>query len=164
MSDRTDLLTFPATNLSVLDVDAIVKDDIDPSKILKFQLSGITAGATRTLTVPNSDGTIAISGSSVVPNFSGGIITPKIYPSVDSTTAFQINKADGITNVINVDTTNGNVGIGTTGPEQKLHLNGRLALDEANGINLQIRRAISDQSFHVGADSNGNLKFMNNAG
>jgi len=43
-------------------------------------------------------------------------ITPIIYPPIDSTTAVQMNKADGTTNVLNVDTTNGRVGIGTTNP------------------------------------------------
>ncbi len=51
-----------------------------------------------------------------------GLISPKIYPSADSTTAFQINKADGTTNVLNVNTTSGNVGIGTTAPSAVLHL------------------------------------------
>jgi hypothetical protein len=48
--------------------------------------------------------------------FTTGIVTPKIYPTADSTTSFQVNKADGTTNVLNVDTTNGHVGIGTTSP------------------------------------------------
>ena len=53
---------------------------------------------------------------------STGLITPKVYPASDSTTAFQINKADGTTNVLNVDTTNGRVGIGTTAPGAQLAL------------------------------------------
>jgi len=44
----------------------------------------------------------------------------RIKPVSDSTTAVQINKADGTTNVLNVDTTNGRVGIGTTSPVAKL--------------------------------------------
>jgi hypothetical protein len=47
---------------------------------------------------------------------------PKIYPSADSTTAFQINKADGTTNVLNVDTTNARVGIGASTPDNLLHI------------------------------------------
>lgn len=46
--------------------------------------------------------------------------TPIIYPASDSTTAVQINKADGTTNVLNIDTTNSSVGIGTTSPKAKL--------------------------------------------
>ncbi|MCK9601661.1 MAG: hypothetical protein M0R06_21645, partial [Sphaerochaeta sp.] len=53
-----------------------------------------------------------------------GLITPKIYPSADSATAVQINKADGTTNVVNIDTNNGRVGIGTTAPEKSLQVIG----------------------------------------
>jgi len=46
-----------------------------------------------------------------------GLIVPLIYPASDSTTAIQIDKANGSTNVLDVDTTNGRVGIGTTAPK-----------------------------------------------
>ena len=46
--------------------------------------------------------------------FGVGTITPKIYPAADSTTAIQFLKADGTTSILNVDTTNGKIGIGTT--------------------------------------------------
>ena len=52
-----------------------------------------------------------------------------IYPTTDSTTAIQINKADGTTNVFNVDTTNGRVGIGTTAPGRLLEVSGNSAND-----------------------------------
>jgi len=55
--------------------------------------------------------------------FSAGLITPKLYPDVDSATAVQINKADGTTNVVNIDTSNGRVGIGTTAPSSPLTIN-----------------------------------------
>jgi hypothetical protein len=42
-----------------------------------------------------------------------------IYPSADSTAAIQINKANGTTNVLTVDTTNGRVGIGVI-PDREL--------------------------------------------
>ncbi len=38
-------------------------DNVDPTKILSFQLSGITAGNTRTLTIPDASGTIALVGA-----------------------------------------------------------------------------------------------------
>ncbi|HNW71905.1 MAG TPA: tail fiber domain-containing protein, partial [Candidatus Paceibacterota bacterium] len=46
----------------------------------------------------------------------------KWYPGADSTTAIQINKADGLTNILNIDTTNSRVGIGTTSPTALLNL------------------------------------------
>lgn len=57
---------------------------------------------------------------------SSNLRTPKIYPSADSTTAVGIFKANGTTNVLNVDTTNGRVGIGTTAPSEKLEIDGNL--------------------------------------
>ena len=48
------------------------------------------------------------------------LVSPVWAPSADSTTAMQITKADGTTNIVNVDTTNSRVGIGTTSPSQLL--------------------------------------------
>lgn len=53
----------------------------------------------------------------------GNIIASVIRPSANSTTAIQINKADGTTNVLNVDTTNSRIGIGTLVPLGKVHAN-----------------------------------------
>jgi hypothetical protein len=52
------------------------------------------------------DQTIPQSVINGAPLFNVGLKSPKIYPSTDSTTAVQINKADGTTNVLNVDTVN----------------------------------------------------------
>jgi hypothetical protein len=64
------------------------------------------------------------ASTSTESTFSSGLVTSKIRPEADSTTAFQINKADGISNVLNVDTTNGYVGIGTTSPTAMLTIKG----------------------------------------
>lgn len=56
-----------------------------------------------------------------VGRFSVGIITPLIYPSADSTAAVQIDKADGATPIVTVDTTNSRLGIGTIAPAANLH-------------------------------------------
>lgn len=47
------------------------------------------------------------------------VTTPIVKPASDGTTAVQIDDKDGNA-ILNVDTTNDRVGIGTTGPEQKL--------------------------------------------
>jgi hypothetical protein len=49
-----------------------------------------------------------------------------IKPVTNSTSGVTITKADGVTSVLNVDTTNGKVGIGTTTPEQKLDVDGTI--------------------------------------
>lgn len=47
--------------LTVKDADLTIIDDVDGTKRFQFQASGITAGNKRTLTVPDADGTIAIT-------------------------------------------------------------------------------------------------------
>lgn len=54
-NDFTGANTFWDTLFSVL-------DNADNTKILKFELSGITTGTTRTLTIPNASSTIAVLG------------------------------------------------------------------------------------------------------
>jgi hypothetical protein len=44
------------------DANFLLYDDADSTKNLAFQLSGITTGQTRTLTVPDANGTIALTG------------------------------------------------------------------------------------------------------
>jgi hypothetical protein len=57
---------YQLTDTSFFDVMSdssfLIYDDGDATKNLKFQLSGISSGQTRTLTVPNSSGTIALTG------------------------------------------------------------------------------------------------------
>jgi len=50
------------------------------------------------------------------------VITGLIYPTGDSTTAIQFDKANGSSNVLDIDTTNGRVGIGSTSPLVSLDL------------------------------------------
>lgn len=49
----------PASN-EFLDSEFKVRDETDPTKVVAFQASGVTSGATRTLTVPNASGTITL--------------------------------------------------------------------------------------------------------
>lgn len=51
------------TNKSLQDSTTYFIDDADSTKKMQFQLSGITTGATRTLTVPNVSDTIAVIGT-----------------------------------------------------------------------------------------------------
>lgn len=53
--------TETLTNKSLSDSTTYFIDNSDNTKKMQFQLSGITASTTRTLTIPNSDGTIALT-------------------------------------------------------------------------------------------------------
>ena len=68
---------------------------------------------------PGSSGTLTTIGGIITPT---SISTPVLKPPSDSTTALKVTKADGTTSIVNVDTTNSRVGIGTTGPTEQLHL------------------------------------------
>lgn len=69
--------TIDTPTINVRDDSLNIQDNADPSKGLRFQLSGITAAATRTLTIPDSDGTLALLGLaqtfSALQTFSSGI-------------------------------------------------------------------------------------------
>src|SRR3990167_8271659 len=69
------------------------------------------------------------------PTFTGTItspisILPIIKPGVDSTTAIGIFKANRTTNIVNVDTMNGRVGIGTANPGTSLEVVGTAQEDQ----------------------------------
>lgn len=77
--DNTNALTVKDTNLTL-------QDDGDATKQVKFQLSGITTGNTRTLTVPNASVTLAsLTGTETLTNKT--ITSPTITGgSIDNTT------------------------------------------------------------------------------
>lgn len=60
-----------SNTLTIFDSLFSLEDDGDATKILKFQLSGFTTGATRTLTPQNQSGTIALLNGGSAQNFSG---------------------------------------------------------------------------------------------
>lgn len=60
-TDRSADYTYAGTMPDVFsDANFTVYDDADPTKAMQLNAAGITAGATRTLTVPDASGTIAL--------------------------------------------------------------------------------------------------------
>ncbi len=59
-----DSVTTTFTNKSFVDSSTTFQDDVDSTKKFQFQASGVTTGTTRTLTVPNNDGTLALLSTS----------------------------------------------------------------------------------------------------
>lgn len=56
----------------VFDGSLLIEDDLDPTKILQFQASGISTGTTRTVTAQNASGTMYITGGTDVAVSDGG--------------------------------------------------------------------------------------------
>lgn len=61
-----DLAAGIDSEITAVDSTFTVEDDSDASKKLQFQLSGVTTGNTRTLTVPDASGTIAVSATAPI--------------------------------------------------------------------------------------------------
>jgi len=74
--------------------------------------------------------------------FNGGLRLHKIRPTGNTTTAIQLNAANGSTNIINIDTISGLTGFGTVAPLDKIHIYGTDISDNAeysvqkNGLTL----------------------------
>ncbi len=73
IADNTDLATKASltgtetlTNKSLQDSTTFIVDDSDPTKKIKFQVSGVTTATTRTITMPDKDVTLGASGSLVL--------------------------------------------------------------------------------------------------
>jgi hypothetical protein len=79
------------------------------------------------------------------------LTTGIIKPSSDSTSAIKITKADGTTNILNIDSTNVKVGIGTE-PNYEIHI--KKIIDDVNiGVENDSRRwLIGVKDFGTGAD------------
>jgi len=104
-----------------------IYDSVDPTKIAQFEVSGVAAGVTRTYTVPNTSGTIALlsgtqtfSGATTFSNtatFSGATATfgsstaAATYSLGSGATVIGATKAINIgTNGVNGSTTNIDIG------------------------------------------------------
>jgi hypothetical protein len=78
------------TNKTLVDDNTTFQDNVDPTKLMRFQLSGIGTGQTRTVTLPNKSGTMAmlddISGSAAI----WGNITGTLADQTDLQTALNL--------------------------------------------------------------------------
>jgi hypothetical protein len=113
--NATSVLFAPTGNIASTNVQSVI-EELDLEKVPYTGASGAVTLGANTLSTTS------------------GLITPKIYPAANSVTAVQINKADGTTNIIDVDTTNGRVGIGTIAPAGTLDIKGT---GTTTGISLQ---------------------------
>jgi hypothetical protein len=91
------------------------------------------------------------------PTFTNGVIAPAWKPATNSTTALQMQKADG-TAILNVDTTNARVGLGTNalaGDDSGL----AIARAATNPLSSAGSHAVRDESTYLSATSGGYASF-----
>lgn len=113
------------STLPVADTQTIIKGSGDPTKLLRFEIDGFTAGATRVLTPPNADATIA--GLEVA-----NVFTAIQKINVNNALALLVEQ-DGVKdNVLIVDTANGRVGVNTV-PSVAFHVAETMHVTSAAG-------------------------------
>jgi len=81
----------------LVDDEHSIIDDVDSTKKLKFQVSGVSTGQTRVLTVPDADGSLALSGGTVT--FSD-ITADSLL--LNDLTASSITQTDGSKNLTSI--------------------------------------------------------------
>lgn len=133
---RKTILEADYTNgVKIWDTYALPKVDGSTGQALKTDGAGNCSWGTFLTAEADTLQSVTTRGAttSTESTFSGGIITPEIHPSADSTTALQIRKADGTTTVATVDTTNSRLGVGVT-PSYKFDVSGDTRLAGMVGI------------------------------
>lgn len=117
-----------------------------------------TAMTTAAFTIANSGAAYTLSGGERFKVYgNGNIFAPVIKPNSDSTTAFKIMKADGVTAAVNIDTTNKRLGIGVI-PLTALHLSG------ASGASTALRLSGTNRNYDVSLVNGNDLNIVDASG
>lgn len=88
LNAHTNVIDNSAT-ITVKDANLTIQDDGDTTKQVKFQVSGVTTATTRTLTVPDKNGTIATTSDTfTAAQLPAGTIVDRAYASYSTNTSF----------------------------------------------------------------------------
>lgn len=112
--------------------------------------TGVTTSAGVASAISDETGTGVLT-LATAPTFTTSITTPKVigsnsllmYPGANATTAVQIDKADGTTNIVTVDTINARVGVGTASPGALLDISSATG---GSGTGLRLIQAANNAS------------------
>ena len=123
--------------------------------------TGTLTGTSNQVTVTNGPGTVTLSlpqniHTAAVPQFAG-LTAPYIRPAANGVAAFQLRRADGTTNILNVDSTNNRIGINTAAPDTDLHVNGNIKT-----VNFQMTSG-GTADYILRSDANGNASWIDPA-
>ena len=157
-SDGANWNRLSNAELKALDSETTISDNSDNTKNLKFELSGITTGTTRTMTIPDKDGTVALLSDIVAG--SGDVTGPasatdNALARFDTTTGKLIQNSGVI-----VDDSNNITGVNSITDPDYIDFNtafagamqeGRVAWDSTNGT-LQIGMPGGNVTLQVGQE------------
>ena len=90
------------TNKTLDSTTTYLADTTDNTKLMQFNFSGITTGNTRTLTVPNASGTIAVSGTApiVLSSTTGAISCPTCLTTSTGNFVVSLNGLYGAVTIV----------------------------------------------------------------
>jgi hypothetical protein len=146
--------TQTLTNKSLSDSTTSFIDEGDATKKMQFQLSGIATATTRTLTVPNVNGTIVTTGdSATVTNtmLAGSIANDKLAGSITNSKLSNSSIIIGSTTVNLGDTITALSGITTIGTSGNVTIGGTLTV---NGTTTTINSntlTVDDKNIELGS-------------
>ena len=128
--------TVPNTYYNKTQINSFTGTTLPTNYYNKTQINSYTGSTTlcRVTTIGAS--------TNVESCFKSGLVTNKIRPTGNTTTAIQITKANGTTSIINVDTISGFTGFGTIAPQGLIHAYGTHTVLSPLGI----------ENNHIGID------------
>jgi hypothetical protein len=138
-----DTLAQTLTNKTLTDSTTFFQDDVTPSKKLQFQLSGITAATTRTLTVPDASTTIV--GTDVTQTLTNKTLTS---PTLSSNIVFDKPTFDVFVTAVDQTTANSTANIPNLGGTTQ------------DFVFTALAQTISNKSLGTNLDA-GNFKIVN---
>ena len=158
--------TQTLTNKTLTDSSTFFQDENDASKKLQFQLSGITTATTRTLTVPDASGTIALTSN--IPTVNDGSLTLAVSGvGLSGSASFTANQAGSSTFTVTSNATSANtastiVARDASGNFTAGTITAALSGNASTATSLQNARNLWGQSFDGTANVTGSLTSVGN--
>jgi hypothetical protein len=90
---ETDLTASGGDTLPVIDTTGIAKGSVDDTKIVRFEVDGITTGTTRVLTMPDNDVNL---GTDFQEDLSGATLTAAVVATGDKITGQDVDDSDNL--------------------------------------------------------------------
>lgn len=153
--------TQTLTNKTLTDSSTFFQDESDASKKLQFQLSGITTATTRTLTVPDASGTIALTSD--IPTVNNGTLTMAVSGvGLSGSASFTANQSGSSTFTVTSNATSANtvstiVARDASGNFTAGTITAALSGNASTATSLQTARTLWGQSFDGTANVTGSL-------
>lgn len=90
------LSDIPVVSGTFTDLAFAITDDVDVTKIMKFQVAGVSTATTRTVTMPDKDGTLAMLSDITSPGNTFADNLFRVFDNVDNTKEFAL-EVQGLT-------------------------------------------------------------------